>query len=379
MIRFRKPKEPKDFAGDVAEAIKTNENQPKPTFNSKLWSKFKPYLAEAQEYKCGFCEVKIAADRYKGDVEHYRPKGRVDVLEIKKGKRKQKSIWPTGYWWLAYSWDNYLLSCNRCNSAFKKNFFPIREERDPENPPGKGAEKNEHPLVMNPFSGADPTKSLEFNSFGQVSARPKSKLARSTIDVCGLDREELRDMRASTAEMTHSFVDRLDAAAQADEPVDLILRDIYRIGRIQSAHAGMVRSIFLQRTDHNWKWLVTQVAVFLSQNISKHVNAPGSSSSRDRDFEHMYDLGFERVRAVKTTFAEETGQSWGWLKEAVARIKSDRLKAEIDGDARLNSLRWLLFEIHRLGHSHAPARKIFENRTGLPWEWLEQEVKNLLK
>jgi hypothetical protein len=40
-----------------------------------------------------------------GDVEHYRP----------------KSI----YWWLAYCYDNYLVSCQICNEVFKRDKFPI--------------------------------------------------------------------------------------------------------------------------------------------------------------------------------------------------------------------------------------------------------------
>lgn len=56
-----------------------------------------------------YCEAPLKVVAY-GDVEHYRP----------------KSV----YWWLAYSYENYLASCTLCNQAFKKDFFPIGGKLD---------------------------------------------------------------------------------------------------------------------------------------------------------------------------------------------------------------------------------------------------------
>jgi uncharacterized protein (TIGR02646 family) len=53
---------------------------------------------------CAYCDRELpGTDR--GDVEHFRPKN--------------------VYWWLAYHFENYLLSCSACNSAYKINKFPI--------------------------------------------------------------------------------------------------------------------------------------------------------------------------------------------------------------------------------------------------------------
>ena len=48
----------------------------------------------------------------RGDVEHFRPKSAVldDPLH-------------GGYWWLAYDFQNYLLSCSLCNRVRKKTRF----------------------------------------------------------------------------------------------------------------------------------------------------------------------------------------------------------------------------------------------------------------
>jgi uncharacterized protein (TIGR02646 family) len=53
---------------------------------------------------CAFCQGNLPHNDL-GDVEHFRPKAT--------------------YWWLAYDFGNYLLSCRVCNSHCKGNKFPI--------------------------------------------------------------------------------------------------------------------------------------------------------------------------------------------------------------------------------------------------------------
>jgi uncharacterized protein (TIGR02646 family) len=53
---------------------------------------------------CAYCDRELPGND-RGDVEHFRP----------------KSI----YWWLAYRFDNYLLACSVCNSAYKGEKFPL--------------------------------------------------------------------------------------------------------------------------------------------------------------------------------------------------------------------------------------------------------------
>ena len=71
---------------------------------SSRWKAAKEQLLEESEKKCGYCEVPTSVVSY-GDVEHYRP----------------KSI----YWWLAYSYENYVASCTICNQKYKSASFPI--------------------------------------------------------------------------------------------------------------------------------------------------------------------------------------------------------------------------------------------------------------
>lgn len=72
------------------------------------WKTAKEQLEKETHRKCAYCEAdtKVVAH---GDVEHFRP----------------KSI----YWWLAYTYDNYLFSCQICNQIYKLDNFPVRNNR----------------------------------------------------------------------------------------------------------------------------------------------------------------------------------------------------------------------------------------------------------
>jgi len=79
-------------------------------FNSAFWKASKTQLKKESHNKCAYCEASTAIVAY-GDVEHYRP----------------KSV----YWWLAYTYDNYLYSCQICNQKYKGKNFPISNNNFP--------------------------------------------------------------------------------------------------------------------------------------------------------------------------------------------------------------------------------------------------------
>lgn len=74
------------------------------SYSSDYWKKAKVQLKAETEGKCAYCEANAQVVAH-GDVEHYRP----------------KSV----YWWLAYTYDNYLYSCQICNQVYKSDNFPI--------------------------------------------------------------------------------------------------------------------------------------------------------------------------------------------------------------------------------------------------------------
>jgi uncharacterized protein (TIGR02646 family) len=77
-------------------------------------SKVEDQLKISYKNKCAYCERLC-----KADIEHYRPKGKVDEDEGH-----------PGYFWLCYEWTNLLPSCITCNrEGGKHNQFPIMGNR----------------------------------------------------------------------------------------------------------------------------------------------------------------------------------------------------------------------------------------------------------
>lgn len=81
-----------------------NNPDEKQSFKSSYWKKAKKQLKKESKGKCAYCEANTDVVAH-GDVEHYRP----------------KSI----YWWLAYTYDNYLYACQICNQIYKNDHFPV--------------------------------------------------------------------------------------------------------------------------------------------------------------------------------------------------------------------------------------------------------------
>src|SRR5712692_4013168 len=112
------------------------------------WGETKQTLHEYQRGKCCYCERRRDANA-EADVEHFRPK--LGVTENSEH---------SGYWWLAYEWNNLLFVCKSCNSDHKKNHFPLLQETDRVSTPDDlSAEK---PVLINP-SLEDPADFIDYD------------------------------------------------------------------------------------------------------------------------------------------------------------------------------------------------------------------------
>lgn len=154
----------------------------------------KSTLIVLQDYKCCFCESKIGHISY-GDVEHFRPKaGWV---------QEEEKINSPGYYWLAYVWDNLLLSCQKCNQRYKKNHFPLV---DPEtrNIAGRNINAEEaqfiHPVNENPETY------ISFNEEIPIAIEENVR-GDKTIKKLGLDRELLNEQRRATLNKIRDIYD----------------------------------------------------------------------------------------------------------------------------------------------------------------------------
>ncbi len=243
-----------DSATDAASVLKKAKALKVPILASKdfpdHWGKYKHIFAAAQHQgKCAYCETIVQAGM-SGDIEHFRPKAFCQGLQSPKNKDdtggqspKRKTMHKEpGYWWLAYDWSNYLYSCSRCNSTWKKNQFPILGNRAAQG----GKLDSEGALLLNPFDD-DPESHLEFDpNTGQV--RGLSARGRATIDVCGLDRKSLEMRRATKgAKLLHRRDEYLVALSKGnDAAVRNSLRAILDECRDAEPYAGLARD-FVKR------------------------------------------------------------------------------------------------------------------------------------
>lgn len=165
-----------------------NDNAYPPTSKSRNYDNryktddIKTALNGIYHGKCAFCETKSESMH----VEHFRPK---------RG----------GYYWLAYSWDNLLLSCPTCNTN-KGDEFPLAEGgvkthfvttddniRDI-NVLSSGYDQSELPLLVNPETATnEELGALVFTKDGKISSN-NPRMAQ-TITQCKLHRAALCQRR----------------------------------------------------------------------------------------------------------------------------------------------------------------------------------------
>lgn len=138
----------------------------------------KSALEAIHNHKCAYCEFYDQVLH----VEHYRPKN--------------------GYHWLAYSWDNLLLACQKCNGHKKDQFelsgvkvnAPADVDYSRIHSLADEYDAQERPKLINPEKVTeDELNAFIFRQDGSVSST--NERVDYTIRTCDLDRENLRNMR----------------------------------------------------------------------------------------------------------------------------------------------------------------------------------------
>lgn len=165
-------------------------------FDSSIYGhkEVKETLKTAQNHKCFLCESRITHISY-GDVEHFRPKG--GVCQTAEEKMSE-----TGYYWLAYNWENLFLACQLCNQRFKKNLFPL--ENFHHRAKSHTDELNQEiPLFINPAT-ENPEDFISFRGVIPFAIDGNQK-GEITIEHAGLRREELKENRRELYEKMKSL------------------------------------------------------------------------------------------------------------------------------------------------------------------------------
>jgi len=136
----------------------------------------KDALEACHHGKCCYCETVIPKPFAHSQIEHWRPKS------CSRQEPNAERVRP-GYYWLAYSWENLLLSCHFCNTINKRDLFPLENPATRARHHGTSLE-DESPAILKPDGDADPRNHITFDE--DVPKR-LSPLGQKTIEVLGLD------------------------------------------------------------------------------------------------------------------------------------------------------------------------------------------------
>lgn len=134
-------------------------------WDSNFWKESKAQLLVESHNKCAYCDTPTRVVAY-GDVEHFRPKSH--------------------YWWLAYSYENYLPACIACNQEYKKDFFALADAARQLPGPAIDRQMTDAALqVLAPQLTVDPvddTQGMRLQTFLAELKREKALLINPYVD-----------------------------------------------------------------------------------------------------------------------------------------------------------------------------------------------------
>lgn len=222
MIRVYKGEAPEYLHSDVVTEEKKRlqmiaegqKSQERLHFDPAMLRPVRGSLHKLFSYKCAYCEssTSLTGD---GLIDNFRPKAGARGLDSR--------FSPRHYWWLAYDWDNLLLSCEICSEKYKRDFFPVEDGAERAAVGTTGEELfREKALLIDPCRD-QPEQHLLFQSDGTVEAL--SKKGKVTIEILGLNRTELVQRRQHAAQGFQILLDLAVFQHKRKEPVDPIVYD----------------------------------------------------------------------------------------------------------------------------------------------------------
>lgn len=247
---------------ELAQELLTNQRRIKlgeittHPWQSDRWKRAKDQLSAETGGKCAYCEAPTTQVAY-GDVEHYRPK--------------------STYWWLAYCYENYLVSCALCNQKYKRAKFPVKNGKmrapvvrcnttdafisanaatitpDSLDPAQVDAFHQRHiderPLLLNPYYD-DPEQFFAWHADGvkreveliPMPGNPDAEAYyRAAVKYYGLNRKKLREYRWGQYRLYWTFRLVLEDA-QISPPTQAAVRaTVEGMKQASAPYAGMIR------------------------------------------------------------------------------------------------------------------------------------------
>lgn len=195
-----------------------------------LTQKISISLLERFSEKCAYCETPLKSDLVM--VDRFRPRS---------GARGVNNhISEDHYWWLAYAWDNLLLSCKDCKT-YKGTQFPILNQRASLKTDWDELQK-EGALILDPCND-NPFEHLNFARDGLVTGVSEKGIV--TIDTLKLNRTNLVHSRKSTIDhFFHSNSSSLNSINPNEtEQLDRFLKE-FLSQNPHLKHLGAIISLF---------------------------------------------------------------------------------------------------------------------------------------
>ncbi len=213
------------------EAYRSGSEKFKFDRNTYAHKTVKNALLRAQHRKCCYCESKFRVNS-PGAVEHFRPKGAV------KKKSDTAKHYP-GYYWLAYSWRNLLVSCETCNTSYKGSLFPLVDE-DTRSQSHRDHVEEEIQTFIDP-SCENPECHIRFRG---AEVEHLTERGLKTIQGLGLRRGELEDARAEVLEPLEILNSIIQSAGGKVEPSKVSrARDLLKKAtRPEAQYSAMMRN-----------------------------------------------------------------------------------------------------------------------------------------
>lgn len=217
-------------------------------------------LTRHQKGTCAYCESRITG--HHRHVDHMAPK--VSVADLDQPGTEDRETGQVsgrtlqnarpGYWWRAYDWSNYVVTCFGCNSRWKRTLYPLQS--GPRRcDPVRGAP--ETPLLLDPYVDADterdPARHLAFDDGAGVPGQVQgaSPFGDATVATCGLDRPSLVDARSDLA---RTVVDLIDALYEEGDHRNT-WRRLHGKGTPAPGRefVGMVRAMVWRELEMSWR------------------------------------------------------------------------------------------------------------------------------
>jgi len=230
--------------------IEDKRKELKKVSSTKIWRDFYDLLPDPLKKKCWYCE----AEEIRSDmpIDHFRPKSKVEGVNTH-----------DGYWWLAFSWENYRCACTYCNSSRrfedtsggKQCKFPIVDDT-------KRAFKytdrwqDEEPNFLDPFN-PDDFKFIWFDNDGIPVPRPAASEKQITkvnnsIEIFHLNEKRLvkrrNDIRINVVNKIKALKDAKEnndnnRCREIKEELRKIVRDTEMLSRAAVVYLRAYRNI----------------------------------------------------------------------------------------------------------------------------------------